>query len=1775
MIKKFNKRISILLVFTFIISLGILPEQAARAASSKTDIAPSTLTSNINVKASSENSTKKATFAVDHTGGSSSLWQIGGTATNIFPEEGKTSSLWLAIDLGSVKTFDEVSFDIPTVSSNVYARMSDYEVVYTSNANTWTNLPALNNSSRTTYDWGADSWTLAKKVTVPSSIVPSDPNWGSLTPINADWTATTTGTFTAPVTARYVMIHFTLKYGKAGAIGMSNLKILKTADAVLPKYADTYLNEPGSGYAIITPDYPGMNLTIGRPAVIDANAASRKFPVFNIKKALSGTSITGTLLAPDGSKVYSFPVTHVDAGGNAVMSIPDSITLAKGTYRVEFALSNNGNTFYDSYYFTAIPSFRNYMSTPNTINSNNANVANVNPDSWTNHAYPALQLDGSGKIFYAPDYKGNQVMDYSAVGYQGGGVAIPNVPVRVKVAPLANNTEDSWQAIQDAIDYVSIYPIQSDGFRGAVYLEPGVFRISKPLNVTTSGVVIRGAGSGTVTPIVGDGSVQNPYDEQIASEGAEPGVTKLISTWKLTDSFTPSTDHATTTGSPYSKGSNSTLINFNGQGVTQSASTTITDQYVGAGQYAVHVASTSGLSVGDSVSVQKAINVNWVKAMYMDNVDGASNWLPNGNLESGFAGTPFTSERTIKSIDTVTNKITFTEPLADNLDMRWGVSKVVKIVEDGRIKQVGVENIQGISHFYNTTKPSLSRYGDNYRSYNDENHAQVFVAMVNVRDGWMRNFTTYHIDSAFVTEGNSRNITVQDGNVLDPVSLMDAGERRYSIYFKKSEFMFTQRVYSRYMRHAFIVDSYTSGPNVFYNSTSEYTSNASEPHFRWSSGGLYDNVAARIYLQNRWNMGTSHGWAGVNYLLYNFTGPFIATQPQLTPNYVIGHLFDSNTNRLGSATDPLTGRQKTDKTDSANMASAGLNGGKVPNFEAYEYSMTNKVTPAANNMPDSLYVKQLINSHGAQAATILTENTVPPINDQSSTQRPKLIDLKVGGQTLSGFSPDIYRYSYTLPLDYDYSKKVEVTAQAGAGITVDIAYPQDISSEMVQITLTDAKGVKNFYSVSMNMIYKSPIVAASDQQVDSSNFNYAVNVLNPADYAGSNSLRWAASGSAWIRMYLGETTKRVTGVQVGFIQHATNTRFYKLRVEYSMDGQNWSYVPSGTVTSDTTASPVSWNNEADTYINSLTLNPANVLSAANTLQTFMFDKPVQARFIRIAGNGNTTGTASNAWNSYWRLRPAYEQADLQYTAPTGVAISGPSTLNSTDSIQLQALITPNTATVKEVVWTSSNPAIATVDSTGKVTAAAAGKVTITATTVDGKFISAGVLQQAASTHDLIITKSSNADLSDLTLSNGILSPAFAADTMDYTSYVAVGVPRLTVTAIVFDTNATMTVNGNQVISGQESGDIQLQIGGNTINVAVTAEDGTTKTYNIIVNRLPGNSVSSGGGGISNQSGSKETATDGKLTLPVGKSGEVSLGGEIIISIPANATDKELKLTIEKVMDTKALLKNNQVLASSIFEILKNFPENFNNSITLTFTFDPASYKSNQRVGIFYYDELKQVWEEVKGGKINGNTITAEVNHFTKYAVLVVDPVTDKPNPVVSLYDIPGHWAEININKAVSKGIISGYPDGTFKPDHTVTRAEFVVMLMNTRLPQGEGATLSFTDNVEIGSWAQNAVARALQAGIVKGYEDGSFWPNAEITRAEMALMLANAYGLAIDADTVTGFADDKDVPDWSKGAVAVMKKQKLLEGKGDNTFAPLAPATRAEAVTVLLNLSAQ
>ncbi|WP_256760523.1 leucine-rich repeat protein [Cohnella sp. WQ 127256] len=445
-----------------------------------------------------------------------------------------------------------------------------------------------------------------------------------------------------------------------------------------------------------------------------------------------------------------------------------------------------------------------------------------------------------------------------------------------------------------------------------------------------------------------------------------------------------------------------------------------------------------------------------------------------------------------------------------------------------------------------------------------------------------------------------------------------------------------------------------------------------------------------------------------------------------------------------------------------------------------------------------------------------------------------------------------------------------------------------------------------------------------------------------------------------------------------------------------------------------------------------------------------------------------------------------------------------------------------------------------------------------------------------------------ASLSALSLSGITLDPSMSGSVYSYRASVPNMVSSTTVTATVqeavyrsvtanvYNGGNTLVFGPIDLVSGQVSSPIPLNVGMNNIKIVVIAQDGSETTYTATVTRAAAPTPSVGGGG----GWSIITSKDGKLTLPAGRAGEVSLNNEIEISIPANASKKQLELTIENVLNTHGLLSNREILASSVFEVLKNFTENFDKMVTITMMFDPSKLKSGQTVAIFYYDEVKKAWVKVDGGKISKNRISAEVEHFTKFALLVVDEQTGlpvlEPFSSTTFSDIAKHWAEASIKQAVISGIVKGYTDGTFKPNATVTRAEFAVMLMNALKPQEEAAKLiTFTDSATIGTWAQKAIEQAVQSSVVKGYSDGSFRPNAEITRTEMAVMIANALVLKVEDNIVTDFVDDADIPSWAKGQVAALKNLSLITGKGTNKFAPDDKATRAEAVTILLKMVAQ
>lgn len=169
---------------------------------------------------------------------------------------------------------------------------------------------------------------------------------------------------------------------------------------------------------------------------------------------------------------------------------------------------------------------------------------------------------------------------------------------------------------------------------------------------------------------------------------------------------------------------------------------------------------------------------------------------------------------------------------------------------------------------------------------------------------------------------------------------------------------------------------------------------------------------------------------------------------------------------------------------------------------------------------------------------------------------------------------------------------------------------------------------------------------------------------------------------------------------------------------------------------------------------------------------------------------------------------------------------------------------------------------------------------------------------------------------------------------------------------------------------------------------------------------------------------------------------------------------------------------------------------------------------------------------------------------------------------VDLIDINGHWAEANIRKAVSLGFVSGYTDATFKPQREATRAEFSVMLTKALGIESSGTPTAFKDAIP--AWAAPSIEAATQHQLISGYPDQTFRPNEIITREEMATIVVRALNIDIQADAELTFADADQTAAWAKPYVAAAKDLGIIQGKGNNLFAPKASATRAEAVSIIL-----
>ena len=473
----------------------------------------------------------------------------------------------------------------------------------------------------------------------------------------------------------------------------------------------------------------------------------------------------------------------------------------------------------------------------------NAAAAGTATSEWV-HPGP------DGKLVYKTTPAGDRIMDFSYAGYMGGGVALPDVPVRRTVQPAGKNQDDT-PAIQAAIDAVSAMPLKGN-FRGAVLLAPGDFICSNTISISASGVVLRGSGSGargTTIKMVGRRHSAILIGN-FRGNGARGG---------------PTIDD----NAPFSEQQPANEV-------FTTAETVIADAYVPSGTTTFTVSNADGFAVGNTIDIRRPTTPAWVHFMHMDDLvrnGRRQTWI--GRWRDGI------TERKIIAISG--NQITVDIPLADSYDAAYlnpPGTTVTKVRPAPMISQVGVERL------HIQCPPLEIAYG----------RAPYSAIRINGEDCWVKD--VYCEETMNSTAIRGRRITMEQVVVKHTYPNLGASKPTdFSI--EGSQILIDRCQITGDNMYFVWTASLYPGPNVILNSTFRGRGSRVQPHMRWSTGLLVDNCSVPdggIDFMNRGVAGSGHGWTMGWAVAWNCVAhDYIIQNPPGVDNWAIGCI---GTNRL-------------------------------------------------------------------------------------------------------------------------------------------------------------------------------------------------------------------------------------------------------------------------------------------------------------------------------------------------------------------------------------------------------------------------------------------------------------------------------------------------------------------------------------------------------------------------------------------------------------------------------------------------------------------------------------------------------------------------------------------------------------------------------------------------------------------------------------------------------------------------------------------------------------
>ena len=273
---------------------------------------------------------------------------------------------------------------------------------------------------------------------------------------------------------------------------------------------------------------------------------------------------------------------------------------------------------------------------------------------------------------------------------------------------------------------------------------------------------------------------------------------------------------------------------------------------------------------------------------------------------------------------------------------------------------------------------------------------------------------------------------------------------------------------------------------------------------------------------------------------------------------------------------------------------------------------------------------------------------------------------------------------------------------------------------------------------------------------------------------------------------------------------------------------------------------------------------------------------------------------------------------------------------------------------------------------------------------------------------------------------------------------------------------------------------------------------------------------------------------------------------------------------------------NEQYASNLYTLINKYAEKFGMDMTKY-----ASNQTNVNNALYnkYFKNISELNEAINGtptttpppqyypggGGGGGSSSGSSSNKGNSVSIspsgTVIDN-TQKPTVFNDLNSVP--WAKDAVEALYKKNVVSGDGEGKFYPQRTVTREEFLKMLVSAMGMLDSAATHTFEDS-KSGAWHYVYIASGVKKGITTGISETEFGVGKPVTRQDMAVMVMRAAEISA-TEEYEPFADDAQISDYAKEAVYALRKRAIINGKENNLFAPFDNATRAEAAKVIYGL---